>query len=73
MCQWKFDVRKGDTLTENQSLSGNYDALDDDLLPILLLELDQKKTPPQVRKHCEGEKNLSIDVLLDDQSLRICT
>ena len=51
-----MDIRKGDTLAENQSLSGNYDALDDVLLPMLLLELDQKKTPPQVRKHCEVEK-----------------
>ena len=61
-----------DTLTENQSISGNFDALNEVFLPMLLLELVQKKTPPQVRKHCEGEENLCFDILLDDQALYIC-
>jgi hypothetical protein len=70
----KIRHNKGDILTENQSISGNFDVFDHVLLPMLLLELDPKKTPPQVRKHCEGEKkNLSIDALFDDQSLCIST
>ena len=69
----KIVPKKEDTLTENQSLSGSFDVLYEVFLPILLPELDPKKTPPQVRKHCEGEKNLFIDALFDDQSLCICT
>ena len=68
-----MDIRKGDTLAENQSLSGNYDALDDVLLPMLLLELDQKKHPRRSVNTARVKKNLSIDALLDNQSLRICT
>gem|GEM_PF-5356808 len=52
--------RKWDTLTENQSLSGNFDAYKAIFLPIFPLELVKKKTPPQVLKHCEGEKNIYI-------------
>jgi hypothetical protein len=52
----KIEYENEDTLTENQSLSGKYDAFDRFFLPMLLLELDLKKTPPQVRKHCVGEK-----------------
>jgi len=43
-------------LTENQSLSGNVDVFYEVFLPMLLAGLGLKKTPPQVRKHCEGEK-----------------
>jgi hypothetical protein len=52
----KLDIRKGDILTENQSLSGNVDVFYEVFLPMLLAGLGLKKTPPQVRKHCEGEK-----------------
>jgi hypothetical protein len=52
----KIVPKKEDTLAENQCISGNFDAFEDVFLPILLPELNQKKTPPQVRKHCEGEK-----------------
>ncbi len=52
----KIGQYKEDTLAENQCFSGNIDVFDDVFLPILLLKLAQKKTPPQVRKHCEGEK-----------------
>lgn len=37
--------KKEDTLAENQCISGNIDAFNDVFLPILLLELAQKKHP----------------------------
>ena len=69
----KIFHKKEDTLTENQCISGNYDAFNDVFLPILLRELEQKKHPRRFVNTARVKKNLSIDALLDDQTLRICT
>lgn len=69
----KIGQQKEDTLTENQSISGNIDSFYDVFLPILLLKLSQKKHPRRSENTARVKKNLSIDALFDDQSLRICT
>jgi hypothetical protein len=69
----KIGQYKEDTLAENQCISGNIGAFDDVFLPILLLKLVQKKHPRKSVNTARVKKNLSIDALFDDQSLRICT